>query len=81
MYGSPRSSSQRSARLDARSGAQLFKTTLKAVTHSTPMTYAVRGKHCLAFVSGSTIVAVGFHRTTASAWVANGIPSSHGLAN
>lgn len=45
--------------LDARSGAQLYKTSMKAGTRSTPMTYRAGGRQFIAMVSGNSVVAWG----------------------
>lgn len=45
--------------LDAVTGAQLYKTTLKSPTRATPMTYEAGGRQFIAMMSGSSLVALG----------------------
>ena len=44
---------------DARTGKQLFKTTLTAPSRSTPMTYSAQGTQYIALVVGSSVIAYG----------------------
>jgi glucose dehydrogenase len=44
---------------DARTGKQLFKTTLTAPSRSTPMTYGAQGTQYIALVVGSSVIAYG----------------------
>ncbi len=44
---------------DARNGRQLFKTSLKSATRSTPMTFQAGRKQLIAFVSGQSVVTFG----------------------
>jgi outer membrane protein assembly factor BamB len=44
---------------DARTGAQLFKITLRGATRASPMTYQAGGTQYIAMMTGNTLVALG----------------------
>ncbi len=45
--------------LDARTGKELFKTTVRRAIRASPMTYRANGKQYVAFVASNTIHAYG----------------------